>query len=225
MGMGGRLRAGGATTATPRSFQGQAGLNRSGLGAISASAVAPTAACTAGSLVTVPAAAAMMTAPTPAQNHAPPWISGYIDTDARMTAAAAVRVSLGFTRRLPASFPRWALAAGRPRAGRPRAGGPRGGGARGGGAAAGGGPGGGGGGGAGGGGGGGEAPAGGHAGGRRGARPAGGGPGRRPGAHVAGGSSTGRGGRGRGRPGGGGGAAPADSRPATAIVRPVQPRS
>src|SRR5258708_13849340 len=128
MGMGGRLRAGGATTATPRSFQGQAGLNRSGLAAISASAVAPTAACTAGSLVTVPAAAAMMTAPTPAQNHAPPWISGYIDTDARMTAAAAVRVSLGFTRRLPASFPRWALAAGRPRGGAARGGRPGGGG-------------------------------------------------------------------------------------------------
>src|SRR5258706_16462539 len=114
----GRLAAAAATTATPRSFQGQSGLNRSGLAAISASAVAPTVACMVGSLVTVPAAAAVMTAPTPAQNHAPPWISGYIDTDARMTAAAAVRVSLGFTRRLPASFPRWAPAAGRPQAGR-----------------------------------------------------------------------------------------------------------
>src|SRR5258706_838669 len=118
MRMRGLLAAAAATTATPRSFQGQAGLSRSGLAAISASAVAPTAACTVGSLVTVPAAAAVMTAPTPAQNHVPPWISGYIDTDARMTAAAAVRVSLGFTRRLPASFPRWAPAAGRPRAGR-----------------------------------------------------------------------------------------------------------
>src|SRR5260221_2714913 len=140
----GRLAAAAATTATPRSFQGQAGLNRSGLAAISASAVAPTAACRLGSLVTVPAAAAVMTAPTPAQNHAPPWISGYIDTDARMTAAAAGTVSLGFTRRLPASFPRWALAAGRPPAGRPPAGGAPGGGAPGGGAPGRGGPGGGG---------------------------------------------------------------------------------
>src|SRR5260221_5471457 len=98
-----RLAAAAATMTAPRTFHDQAGLASSGLAAISASTVAATAACSVGRLVSVPAAAAVMTAPPPAQNHAPPWISGYTDTDARMTAAAAVRVSLGFIRRLPAS--------------------------------------------------------------------------------------------------------------------------
>src|SRR5260221_6453580 len=98
-----RLAAAAATMPAPTTFHDQAGLASSGLAAISASTVAATAACSVGSLVSVPAGAAVMTAPTPAQNHAPPWISGYTDTDARMTAAAAVRVSLGFIRRLPAS--------------------------------------------------------------------------------------------------------------------------
>src|SRR5260370_24647638 len=128
-----RLAAAAATMTAARTFHDQAGLASSGLAAISASTVAATAACSVGSLVSVPAAAAVMTAPTPAQNHAPPWISGYTDTDARMTAAAAVRVSLGFIRRLPASpdggpagRPGWAgrgaadRSAGGPTAARPR---------------------------------------------------------------------------------------------------------
>src|SRR5258708_21914175 len=98
-----RLAAAAATMTGRRTFHDQAGLASSGLAAVSAGTVAARAACSVGGLVSVPAAAAVMTAPTPAQNHAPPWISGYTDTDARMTAAAAVRVSLGFIRRLPAS--------------------------------------------------------------------------------------------------------------------------
>src|SRR5260221_12171360 len=128
-----RLAAAAATMPAPTTFHDQAGLASSGLAAISASTVAATAACSVGSLVSVPAAAAVMTAPTPAQNHAPPWISGYTDTDARMTAAAAVRVSLGFIPRLPASpdrgpagRPRWA----RPGGAKPAAGGRAGGMAR-----------------------------------------------------------------------------------------------
>src|SRR5260370_37027714 len=103
--MRGRLAAAATTMTAPRTFQGQAGLASSGLAPIRASTVAAAAACSVGSRVSVPATAAVTTAPTPAQNHAPPWISGYTDTDARMTAAAAVRVSLGFIPALPAAVP------------------------------------------------------------------------------------------------------------------------
>src|SRR5258708_35017490 len=106
MRMRGRLAAAAATMTAPRTFSGQAGLASSGLAAITASTVVAVAACRVGSLVIVPAAATVMTAPTPAQNHVAPCISGYTDTDARMTAAAAVKVSRGFIRRLPAAFPR-----------------------------------------------------------------------------------------------------------------------
>src|SRR5215469_8598029 len=99
-----RLAAAAATITAPSPFHAQPGLASSGLATISASTVAATAA-RADSLVTVPAAAAVMTAPTPAQNQAPPWISGYTDTDARTTAMAAVIVSLGFIGRLPAVLP------------------------------------------------------------------------------------------------------------------------
>src|SRR5258708_7579074 len=86
-----RLAAAAATMTAPRTFHDQAGLASSGLAAISASTGAATAACSVGSLVSVPAAAAAMTAPTPAQNHAPPWIGGRTDTAARRTPAAAAR--------------------------------------------------------------------------------------------------------------------------------------
>ena len=73
----------------------------SGTTAISASTDVATAACSVGSLVAAPAMATAMTAPTPAQNHEAFWISGYNDTDARITATAEVTVSLRFIPPLP----------------------------------------------------------------------------------------------------------------------------
>src|SRR5208282_1271487 len=99
----GRLAAVTATTAAPATLSSQYGLASSGLTAISASAEPATAACRVGSLVMIPAAAAAMTAPTPAQNHPAVWISGYTDTDARITATAAVTVSRRFIPLLPAA--------------------------------------------------------------------------------------------------------------------------
>ena len=74
--MRGRLTAVTATSTTPTALPNQDGLASRGAQAISASTDAATVACRAGSRVMVPAAAATMTAPTPIQNHAVPWMSG-----------------------------------------------------------------------------------------------------------------------------------------------------
>ena len=86
-----------ATISTPAALPYQGGLASSGQQAMKARTPAAAVAGQPGSLVRVPAAATVSTAPAPAQNQPQPWMSGYTETDARITAPAAVRVSRGFT--------------------------------------------------------------------------------------------------------------------------------
>src|ERR1700722_376545 len=98
----GRLSAVMATMTRPATFSPQTGLASSDPTAISAITELPTAARTVGSLVMTPATAVTITAPTPAQNQPADSIRGYTETEARITAMAAVTVSRMFIPPLPA---------------------------------------------------------------------------------------------------------------------------
>jgi hypothetical protein len=87
------LAAAAATMISPVSPRYQCGLASSGNTAIRARPAATQAAGSGWSRVASPASAAITTAPQPAQNQAIPEISGYSDIEARMTAAAVVKVS------------------------------------------------------------------------------------------------------------------------------------
>src|SRR6266705_4769611 len=92
----------------PSTSQYHAGLTSSGATARIARIVAIAAAGKADIRVAVPAAATTTTAPAPAQNQPAPAISGYSETDARITAAAEVSVSRWFIPRLLACLVRLA---------------------------------------------------------------------------------------------------------------------
>src|SRR6266853_752856 len=88
------LAAATATISRPVAFQYQPRSIISGEHATSATPAAAPAAGSVASLVRVPARATVITAPTPAYSQPAPWMTAYIDTEARMTATAAVAVSL-----------------------------------------------------------------------------------------------------------------------------------